>query len=191
MWDCSAAENNSGLKRFPELENFALPQTYGYPSTGGSRFFYNLSFKREPTMFGRILCGGAAILACASIVCADDKADIQAATQKLADASSYSYTTTTEVPNGGFGAGTNQGKIDKAGATWLSIQGFQGNTTEVLIKGDKTAVKPSDGGWQTMQEFTAAGDNGGGFNPAQFLAMQVDTAKDPVARALEMFGAWQ
>jgi hypothetical protein len=142
-------------------------------------------------MFGRILCGGAAILVCASIVCADDKADIQAATQKLADAPSYSYTTTTVVPDGQFGAGTNQGKIDKAGYTWLSIEGFQGNMTEVLIKGDQTAVKPSDGAWQTMQEFTAAGDNGGGFNPSRFLAMQIDTAKDPVARDLEMIGALQ
>jgi hypothetical protein len=134
-------------------------------------------------MIRQILLGAATVLASAVIVHADAKDDLKAAADKLAAAPSYSFTTDTENANGqGFGTGKSTGKVEKDGYTFLTTPGFQGGETQILIKGDKVAIKLQDT-WQTPDEMAAAmggGGGGGGFN---FGAMIANRLKDPIGQA--------
>ncbi|HZE95776.1 MAG TPA: hypothetical protein VE981_02000 [Planctomycetota bacterium] len=79
----------------------------------------------------------------------DDKDDVKAAAQKLADAPNYSWTTIVKnnAENAGgagrFGSGPIEGKAEKDGATWISMkQGEMGY--EAAFKGEKFAMKLKD-----------------------------------------------
>jgi hypothetical protein len=111
---------------------------------------------------------------------ADPKDDIQAAIQKLVDGGNYSWTRTVE---GGFGRGPQNGKTQKDGLTWLSIQ-MRDNSYEVLTNGEKAAVKTEDG-WKSKADLTAAAsnDDGGGGPPSPermllFLVQNIRTPAD-------------
>jgi len=133
----------------------------------------------------RSLLGIVAILAStATLAQADPKDDISAAIQKITDAGNYSWTTTTQ---GGFGAGTQEGKIQKDGLTSLSMT-FGDNSMQFLIKGDQVAIK-NDDGWHTPAELANAdggGGGGGGFNPGRMAGMMARNFKSPAATAQDL-----
>jgi len=130
-------------------------------------------------MIRRILCTTFALVAATAVaVQADPKDDVTAGVQKLADAANYSWTTTRTTARG---TNTQTGKTEKDGYTSLSLT-FGDNTTEILMKGGKVAIK-GDSGWQTPDEIAAAdqanGGGGGGFNPATMMARMAQTFKSP------------
>jgi hypothetical protein len=128
-------------------------------------------------MLRHILLGAAALVAGSAIVVqAAAKDDVQAAVQKLADSSSYSWTTDSES---GFGSNTTTGATEKDGYTTVTL-GFGDNTSPVVIKGSKAVIK-TDSGWQTPDEITSADQGGGGFNPEMFVAYMAQSFKTPAA----------
>lgn len=124
----------------------------------------------------RRLLGTAAALVVLSIVQtarADDKADLAAAVHKLADAPSYAWTTTSDSQ---FGRGPADGKTEKGGYTSYIVE-FGESIYEVVARGDKAVVK-GETGWQTPAEL-AGGGGEGGFNPALFVALMVESFAPP------------
>jgi hypothetical protein len=111
---------------------------------------------------------------------AEAKGDVEAAAKKLADASSYAWTSKTE---GGFGGGTAEGKAEKDGFTVVSMN-FANNTLEVVKKGDKGAIKLEDG-WKSFDE---AADAGGQDQPnrGRFIAAMMRNYKAPAAVAKQL-----
>jgi hypothetical protein len=142
-------------------------------------------------MLRRLILSAVMVAGCAGVSRAAALDDVQAAVQKLANADSYSWTTTVE---GGFGAGTTEGKTQKDGLTTLSIT-RQDNTFEVVIQGDKGAIKTDDG-WKSASEAAASdggggGGGGGGFSPERFLARMIQNYKTPAATAGDIVGKLQ
>ena len=144
-------------------------------------------------MLRRIVLAAVAVAGFSAVAGAAALDDIQAAVQKLAGAENYSWTTTVE---GGFGAGTTEGKTQKDGLTTLSIT-RQDNTFEVVIQGDKGAVKTDDG-WKSASEAAASdggggggGGGGGAFSPERFLARMVQNYKTPVSTVQDIVGKLQ
>ena len=133
-------------------------------------------------MLRRVLFGAAAVLACSAVVVsADPKDDITAAVQKLADSPNYSWTTTTE---GGMNRGPTEGKTQKDGLTTLSMA-MRDNTMEVIVQGDKAAVKTADG-WKSAAELMSGGDDGGGPPPPERMAaMMARNIRTPATQAKE------
>jgi hypothetical protein len=130
-------------------------------------------------MLQRVLITTLSLLAfSAAAVQADPKDDIQSAIQKLADSPNYSWTRTVE---GGFGRGPQNGKTQKDGLTWLSVQ-MRDNSYELITQGDKVAVKTDDG-WKSKADLTAAAanDDGGGGppSPERMLLFMVQNIKTP------------
>ena len=120
----------------------------------------------------------AALLVAPLLARADEKEDVKSAAKKLADAKSYSWTTKTELGGGGnFRPGPEEGKTEKDGFTLLTFS-FGDNTTEAVLKGSKGAIKTEDG-WKTLEEATADGGGGGGFNPGRMLAFRLQNYKTP------------
>jgi len=105
------------------------------------------------------------------------KEDVQAAAKKLADAPNYSWTTTTE---GGFGAGASEGKTQKDGLTLLNMK-FGDNDVQIVIKGDKAAIKGQDG-------WTSAKDAADAQGPARFMSRMAQNFKAPAAQAEDLAG---
>ena len=99
---------------------------------------------------------------------ADPKDDVQGAVKKLADAPSYSWSTTTANAGGGGqggrGGGPSSGKATKDGYAIIT-RTFGENTMESVIKGDKTVMKNQEGAWQTPEEMMAAFGGGQGAPP--------------------------
>jgi hypothetical protein len=137
-------------------------------------------------MLRRITLAALMIAGCAAVARAAAKDEVQAAAQKLADSDSYSWTTTVE---GGFGSGTTEGKTQKDGLTTLSIA-RQDNKFDVVIQGDKGAVKLDDG-WKSAAELAASagdGGGGGGFSPERFLSRMVQNFKTPTNMISDVAG---
>jgi hypothetical protein len=61
---------------------------------------------------------------------------------------------------------------------------FNDTASEAVIKGTKAAIKTPDNGWQSAAE--ALQDNGGGFNPAMFIARTAQNYKTPAAEAASL-----
>ena len=131
-------------------------------------------------MFGAVVCMTGVALA------ADASEEVTNACQKLSDASNYSWKQTIENGGGGgFGAGTQEGKIEKDGYTLISLT-FGDNSFQVAMKGGKGVVKTEDG-WKTSEEL--ADEQG----PVRFLGMMArnfkapaDQAKDTASKAKEL-----
>ena len=142
--------------------------------------------------------------------------EVKAAIQKLADQPNYSWTAKVESPQrqregggqggnregregrrgggggggGGFGRGgftPPSGKTEKDGFTVLSFAG-RSTTTEVVVKGEKVALKDGDE-WKTAEELA---DNEGGeenrFNIGRMVGRRAQTTKLPVAEANDLLG---
>jgi hypothetical protein len=119
-------------------------------------------------MFRSLLIGCVALVAGSSLAIGAPQDDLKAAAQKLGDASSYSWKST--VQNGGNNQGSpSEGKTEKDGYTLITMTRGD-NTTVILRKGDKVAIKTADGTWKTPAEMTADNNGGGGRNPGRFAA---------------------
>ncbi len=85
---------------------------------------------------------------------------------------------------GGFGTPPS-GKTEKSGFTVLTFTG-RSNTTEVVVKAGKVALKNGDE-WSTSEEMAEdTGGEGGGFNAARMTARRAETTKLPSAEATEL-----
>jgi hypothetical protein len=104
--------------------------------------------------------------------------DVKSAVQKISDAGSYSWTTTTTTQGGGFNRGPVEGKTQKDGLTWVSGS-MRDNKFEFAIKGEKVAIKTEDGSWKSAAE-ASNDDQGGGFSPARFMAMFASNFRTPL-----------
>jgi hypothetical protein len=177
----------------------------------------NVITSREPKLMKTInvslwmVCCGLA----SPLWAANSSDEVKAAIQKLADQPNYSWTAKVESPQrqreggggqggnregregrrggggGGFGRGgfaPPSGKTEKDGFTVLSFAGRSNNTTEVVVKGEKVALKDGDE-WKTAEELA---DNEGGeenrFNIGRMTARRAQTTKLPAAEATEMLG---
>lgn len=119
-------------------------------------------------MLRSALIGCVALVAGSSLAIGAAQDDVKAAAQKLSDASSYSWKTTVEG-GGNRGGGASEGKTEKDGFTMVTLT-FGDNTTVVVGKGDKVAVKTEDG-WKTREELASDNNGGnGGRNPARRAA---------------------
>jgi len=115
---------------------------------------------------------------------ADPKNEVTSAATALAGQKNYSWRTTVEVGNNSrFKPGPTEGKTEKDGYTTLNMS-FNDNIIEAVIKGTNAAIKTPDNGWQSAAE--ALQDNGGGFNPAMFIARMAQNYKTPAAEATNL-----
>ncbi len=117
-----------------------------------------------------------------SLMAADTspKDEVTSAAKQLGEANNYSWKSTTEFGN--F-TGTTQGKTDKEGLVFLSME-FGDNTTEAYLKGGKGAVKSADHDWQSLTELEASTDQG----PGRFLLRRLQTFKAPAAEIADLAG---
>jgi hypothetical protein len=122
----------------------------------------------------------AAFAATTPLLAADaaGKDDVTAAAKKLDAAANYSWTTTMESSR--FTPGPSHGKTEKGGYTYLDFS-MMDNTIEAVLKGTNGAIKTEEG-WQSLAD-AAKGGGDGGFNPARFMAMRVQSTKAPAAEA--------
>ncbi len=137
----------------------------------------------------RTIAFSAAFTLAASLLAADAKEEVKAAAKKLADASGYSWKSTTEMGGGGGGrfGGPTEGKALKDGTICL-VMTRGDNTFEAIKKGDKGAFKTQDG-WQSMADAPpAAGGGGGQGNPGRFMGRMFQNYKAPADEAGEMVG---
>lgn len=141
-------------------------------------------------MKNKILFSSILMLA-GSLIAADStpKDDVLAAAKALGNQASYSWKSTVANAGGGGGgggrgAGPSEGKTQKDGYTWLSMT-RGGNTTEAVLKGDKSAAKTQDTGWQSAADLAKADAGGGGFNPNTFLVMTLQSFKTPAAQVAD------
>jgi len=116
--------------------------------------------------------------------------DVKNAAAKLAEQSSYSWTTKVEqVQTNRFRGGPADGQTEKTGFTVLTFKGGNNNSTTVAVrKGEKVAIKQDDE-WKTAEEL-AEGDGGGGgrFGRGGFLLGRVQRTKLPAEDAQELLG---
>jgi hypothetical protein len=108
----------------------------------------------------------AMMLTAGSLLAADPKDDVTAATKKLADADNYSWKSTTENAGGGQGGftpGPTTGQANKDGWVYTKSS-FNDQEFEMAWKGTNGAMSRGDG-WQTFAEMAqgAGGRRGGGF----------------------------
>src|ERR1051325_5685307 len=83
---------------------------------------------------------------------AGPKDEAPAATKKLGEQTSYSWHTTVVVPESAqFKPGPTDGKTEKDGFTHVKMR-FRENTTELVLKGDKSVFTSPDGDWVTPAE---------------------------------------
>jgi len=144
-------------------------------------------------MLRRILFGTLAVLAGSAVVAnAAPKDEVTDAAKKLADAQNYSFKQSAQMAGGqgggggggrrgGFGGGNLEGKIDKEGYTVITQQ-MGDNALEVVVKGDKGAIKTQDG-WQSFAEAT---EDNGQQNFARFFVMRFQNFKGPAKMAEEL-----
>ena len=120
----------------------------------------------------------AITLLAGSLIAADSspKDDITNAAKALGAKNNYSWHQTVVVPEGSqFRPGPTDGKTEKDGFTHVTMS-FGGNTTEIILKGDKAAINTPDNGWQSLAELEA--DQQG---PGQFMGTLVRNFKAPAA----------
>lgn len=129
----------------------------------------------------RTLMFSAAVLMAGVALAADSKEEITGAASKLADASNYTWKSTTENADGGNGA-TVEGKVDKEGYALVHIT-FGDNNIDLAVKGGKGAIKTDDG-WKTLEEASQGDDDQA--NRAKFMSRMVQNFKAPAQQAPEI-----
>ncbi len=133
-------------------------------------------------MLRRILPLALIVLIPAMVQAGGPKEELIAAVKNLADSPNYSWTTKVE---GGFSAGSGEGKTEKDGATSLAVT-LGDDSYQVIIKGDKAAAKGT-GGWASLAELNRdAEEEGTGFSPERFLAASIEHFKTPAAQAKDV-----
>ena len=136
---------------------------------------------KKNLLFGLILSLAGSLLAADS----SPKDSVVSAATALGNEANYSWHSTVENAGGGGGrgGGPSDGKTEKGGYTWVSTA-RGGNTTVAVLKGTNGAISTPDNGWQSLKDATA--DNGNGFNPAMFLALQFQNYKTPGQQAVTL-----
>jgi hypothetical protein len=131
---------------------------------------------------------GLIMLAAGSLLAADStpKETVTGAAAALGREANYSWHTSVASQGGGRFGGPSDGKTEKGGYTTISMVRNDATTLAVL-KGTNGAINTPDNGWQSFQEATA--DNGGGFNPAMFLARMLQNTKTPDQQAATLANA--
>lgn len=122
------------------------------------------------------------VLTTASALAADSspKDDVTSAAKALGDKPNYSWRTTVVVPESDqFKPGPTDGKLEKDGFTSFTLA-FGDNTTDVVKKGDKAAIKSADQDWQSLTELE--GQEGFG----RFFAAIIRNLKAPDAQAADI-----
>ena len=127
-------------------------------------------------MFKSLLTAVTILTVSTTALYAAPKDDVAAAAGKLADSENYSWKSTTE---GGFSSSA-QGQTQKDGLTHVSST-FGDNTIEIVLKGDKGAMKTDDG-WKSASEVA---DQQG---PQRFIARMIQNFKSPATQAKELAG---
>jgi len=145
-------------------------------------------------MIRRMLIGTLAVLAGSAVVAsAAPKEEVQDAAKKLSDDKSYSWKQNSENlaqgggqggGRGGFGGGAQEGKTEKDGLTHLTMS-FGDNRTDIIIKGDKGAVKTEDG-WKSFAELSQGGNDGGQPGPQRFIARMAQNFKGPATQVEDL-----
>jgi hypothetical protein len=128
---------------------------------------------------------GMMVLAAGSLMAADSnpKDDVKAAATALGASANYAWHQAVEVPEGGFGASTSDGKTEKDGYTSLSITSTFGDnttTTQAFLKGTNGAINTPDNGWQSLAEAAQGGGRGG------FLPRMLRNNKTPAVQAADL-----
>jgi hypothetical protein len=120
----------------------------------------------------------AVLLAAGTLLAAeaDSKDAVTNAAKKLAEQNNYSWKTTVEAAGGsggggrgGFRMGPTEGKTEKNGYTLLTMTRGE-NSVRAVLKGEKGAIRSSEG-WQSLSE-AAEDQGGGGGNRGRLSAMQ-------------------
>ena len=137
-------------------------------------------------MKNKILFSSILMLA-GSLIAADSspKDDVVAAAKALSNAASYSWKSTVANAGGGGGGGgrgggPSEGKTQKDSYT-LVTSTFGGNSSQMVLKGDKGATSTPDNGWQSLAELEA--DQGG---PGQFMSARMRNFKAPAALVADL-----
>lgn len=103
--------------------------------------------------------------------------DIKAAAKKLTEGGNYSWSQTTEVPEGnGFRPGPTTGKM--ADGTVVIRSSFRDTESISVLKGEKGAMTNRDGDWQSLAEV----ENSEGFG--RFRAARLRNFESPAAQAV-------
>jgi hypothetical protein len=124
----------------------------------------------------------ASFLIVGSIYGADPKEEVQQAAKMLGEKQSYSWKSTVNyLVQSRFRQGPTEGQTEKGGFTKLSMS-FGDNSLEAVMKGEKGAIKTSDG-WQSMSEATASTDQ---QNRSGFMARYLTTLKNPAEHAADL-----
>lgn len=114
---------------------------------------------------------------------AGPKEVVAAAAAKLGQQSSYSWKTTTVVPESmPFKPGPIEGKAEKDGYIHVTMS-FGENVTEIVRKGDKSALTDMDGNWKLSSEMEDA------EGPGRFMARMARDLKPPGVQIAELLGA--
>ncbi len=130
----------------------------------------------------------ASIFAATSVLRAADVDDAQAAIKKLADAPNYSWS--SAVTGGRGNQQPVEYKTEKAGYSTFTAAGFQGgDSTDIVMKGDKAVAKMTDG-WKSSTELqkasdeaAAGGGGGGGFGPEFIVLLRINNFNAPATQA--------
>jgi len=141
------------------------------------------------SMMKHILLGALALLA-SPLFAADSspKGDVMAAARKLA-AASYSWNQTVVVPESArFKPGPTEGKTEKGVVTYVKMS-FGDITTEIVMKGDKTAVTDPDGNWQSLTNMEKDANGIGSEGPTRFLVRMVRNFSLPTAQATNLLAS--
>ena len=128
----------------------------------------------------RICVAALVALAGTSLFAADGKEEVTKAAKALSEKANYSWKTTTVVPESAqFKPGPTEGKADKEGTVYVTMN-FRDNMTEAVIKGGKAAYTNQDGDWQLAEE--------GGEGPGRFMGAMLLNFKAPAAQAQDIVG---
>lgn len=112
------------------------------------------------------------------------KDEIIAAAQQLGQKSSYSWHTTTVVPESSqFKPGPMTGKTEKDGFTHISWTLFD-NEVQIVRKGDKAAYTDREGAWQLANEQGPEG-------PGRWMSMFARNLPVPVQQVAEIAGGME
>ena len=120
-----------------------------------------------------------------SLVAADStpKDNVTAAAKKLGEQTGYSWKQTVVVPESAqFKPGPSEGKFEKSGVTYFTLS-FGDDTTQIYLKGDKSAIHGPDGGWQSAKDLE--NDEG----PGRFLSAITKSFKAPSVQAADLAAA--
>ncbi|HVT79615.1 MAG TPA: hypothetical protein VHM90_03070 [Phycisphaerae bacterium] len=112
---------------------------------------------------------------------AADLDDAQTAIKKLADAPNYSWS--SSITGGRGNQQPVEYKAEKDGYATFTAAGFQGgDSTDIVMKGDKGVGKMADG-WKTTAELQKAADDAGGFSPELIVVLRISNFSTPAAQA--------